>query len=307
MKETIIKIENLSHRYSVQWAVKDVSLEIPSRGICGLLGANGAGKSTMMNILCGVLKATQGNITINDIDIKQDPIAAKKFLGFLPQKPPLFMDLTVEEYLEHSAILRNIPKNEIEDAMLRVMELCSLTHFRKRLIRNLSGGYQQRVGIAQALIHDPQLVVFDEPTNGLDPNQILDIRKLIKDIAQEKTVLLSTHILSEVQAICDQIVMMSEGTVVFNGSVEEFDNYISPNTVFVQFSGYIPAEAVKAIEGVNSLEEIGMNRYRLQSTDTKRLIAAVIKASYEKGWNLLEIREEKSSLDEVFAVLSKKK
>ena len=233
---SIVKVENLSHKYSVQWAVRDITFDIPNRGIYGLLGSNGAGKSTVMNILCGVLKQTEGNVYINGVNTRENTIEAKKFIGFLPQKPPLYNDLTVEEFLIYSAALRYVQDDKLGEAVNEVMELCGITNLRKRLIKNLSGGYQQRVGIAQAIIHKPQVVVFDEPTNGLDPNQILDIRDLIRGIAKERTVILSTHILSEVQAICDYILMIEQGKLVFSGTVEAFDNYIIPNTIFVSLA-----------------------------------------------------------------------
>ena len=211
MEDCIVKIEHVSHRYSVQWAVSDISFEIPRHGIYGLLGSNGAGKSTLMNILCGVLRQTKGEVFVNGVNMRKNPIDAKRHIGFMPQQPPLYNDFTVEEYLSYAADLRYIPEKNVKEAVERVLELCNITHFRNRLIKNLSGGYQQRVSIAQALIHKPALVIFDEPTNGLDPNQILEIRNLIKTIAKESTVILSTHILKEVQAICDHILMIGQG------------------------------------------------------------------------------------------------
>ena len=196
MEKTIVKIENVSHRYSIQWAIRDICIDMPKRGIYGLLGSNGAGKSTLMNILCGTIRQTKGDIWIKGINTKERSIDAKRLIGFLPQKPPLQMDLTVEEYLEHCAGIRLMDKKDIPAAVENAMRECGILHFRHRLIRNLSGGYQQRVGIAQAIIHQPELVVLDEPTNGLDPNQILDIRNLIKKIAENRTVILSTHMLT---------------------------------------------------------------------------------------------------------------
>ncbi|MEG2278339.1 MAG: ABC transporter ATP-binding protein, partial [Odoribacter sp.] len=155
MEDSIVKVQNLSHRYSVQWAIRDINFEISRNGIYGLLGSNGAGKSTTMNIICGILNQTEGNVYIKGIDIRKYPVEAKKHVGFLPQKPPLQPDLTVEEYLSYSASLRQIPSKEVSKAVKAVMERCGITHFSKRLIRNLSGGYQQRVGIAQAIIHNP--------------------------------------------------------------------------------------------------------------------------------------------------------
>ena len=305
-QQPIVKIENLSHRYSVQWAVKDIDLEIKTHGVYGLLGSNGAGKSTIMNILCGVLKQSNGKIYINGLDLKANPVEAKMQIGFLPQRPPLHMDLTVEEYLTYAANLRKIPANEIANAVQVAMEKCRITHFANRLIRNLSGGYQQRVGIAQSIIHKPALVVLDEPTNGLDPNQIVEIRNLVKDIAQEHTVIMSTHILSEVQAACDYIFMIEHGNMVFNGTVDDFNNYITPDTLYLELKEAPSTEELKAIPDVVGVEELGTGKYRVHFVDAHDLIQRIVKMSVEKEWNLVEIRIEKSSLDAIFADLSKK-
>ncbi|MEN6618020.1 MAG: ABC transporter ATP-binding protein [Rikenellaceae bacterium] len=305
MTEPIVRVENLSHRYSVQWAIKNIDFEIAECGIYGLLGSNGAGKSTIMNIICGVLKQTSGNVSIKGIDMRKNSIEAKKHIGFLPQKPPLHFDLTVEEYLIHCANLRMIPEKKIMPAVDTVLSKCAITHFRKRLIKNLSGGYQQRVGIAQAIIHNPDLVVLDEPTNGLDPNQTVEIRNLIKEIAQERTILISTHILSEVQATCDHIRMVEEGRVVFTGTVDEFDNYIVPNTFFVSLLEAPSAEELKSIPGILEVEELGGTKFRLKFSDSPEIIEHIVETSVKKGWRLNEVRLERSSLDTIFAELSK--
>lgn len=306
MSVPIVKVEKLSHRYSIQWAIRDIDFEINRSGIYGLLGSNGAGKSTTMNIMCGVLKQTEGNVYIKGIDIRKDPVEAKRHIGFLPQKPPLHTDLTVEEYLRYCARLRHIPAKEIEKALTGVMGRCAISHFRKRLIRNLSGGYQQRVGIAQAIIHNPDFVVLDEPTNGLDPNQIIEIRKLVKEIAEERTIILSTHILSEVQATCDYIRMIEQGRVVFAGTVDDFDNYIVPNTLIVSMISMPPVEELRTIPGVTGVEELGGTRYRLKFSDGQEVKERVIETSVARGWRLTDIYSEKSSLDAIFAELSKK-
>ncbi len=306
MEEPIVRIENLSHRYSVQWAIRNININIQGKGIYGLLGSNGAGKSTLMNIMCGVLKQTDGSVFINGIDTKNNPVEAKRYIGFLPQKPPLYTDSTVEEYLRFCAFMRDVPSDKVDQAIDEVIEKCGITHFRKRLIRNLSGGYQQRVGIAQAIIHKPILVVLDEPTNGLDPNQILEIRHLIKEIAAERTVLLSTHILTEVQATCDYIYMVEQGQIVFSGTVDEFDNYITPNTLIITLMEAPPVEELSLLEDIISVEELGGNRYRLKFSDTRDVTRNIVKTSVARGWELTEISIEKNSLDTIFAELSKK-
>lgn len=306
MEDIIVRVEHLSHRYSIQWAVRDVSFEIPRHGIYGLLGANGAGKSTVMNIMCGVLKQTEGDVIIAGVNTKRDTIAAKKHIGFLPQKPPLYQDLTVEEYLTHAADLRWVAPREMKKAVEEVMERCAITHFRKRLLKNLSGGYQQRVGIAQAIVHKPDLVVFDEPTNGLDPNQIVEIRHLIKSIAEERTVILSTHILPEVQAACDHILMMDHGKMVFSGTVDEFDNYIVPNTIYVRFANAPSSGVLRGVEGVNDVEDLGGQQFRVRFTDAQEVTERLVDLSTEHHWRLQEIRQEKNSLDTIFAKLMEK-
>ena len=195
MEESIVKVEHLSHRYSVQWAIRDINFEITENGIYGLLGSNGAGKSTTMNIMCGVLKQTEGEVFIKGVSMRENPVEAKRYIGFLPQKPPLYNDLTVEEFLAFTANIRRIPTGEVAEAIKVVMGRCGLSHFRKRLVRNLSGGYQQRLGIAQAIIHNPAFVVLDEPTNGLDPSGIQEMRELIRSLPSRygMTVIVSEH------------------------------------------------------------------------------------------------------------------
>lgn len=306
MEEAIVKVERLSHRYSIQWAIRDINLEIPVRGIYGLLGSNGAGKSTLMNIICGVIKQSEGRVFVNGIDTRKCPVEAKRHIGFLPQKPPLHGDLTVEEYLRHCARMRLMPEKKIKEAVDVVLERCSISHFRKRLLKNLSGGYQQRVGIAQAIVHSPDVVIFDEPTNGLDPNQILDVRHLIKDIAQERTVILSTHILTEVQAICDRIIMIEQGKLVFTGTVDEFDNYVVPSTIYVAMGNPPAKEELARIEGVLGVEELGSRNYRIRFTEAQEVMNHIVRQSAVNGWDLSEMRVEKNSMNDIFAELSKR-
>lgn len=285
--------------------MSDISFEIPRHGIYGLLGSNGAGKSTLMNILCGVLRQTKGEVFVNGVNMRKNPIDAKRHIGFMPQQPPLYNDFTVEEYLSYAADLRYIPEKNVKEAVERVLELCNITHFRNRLIKNLSGGYQQRVSIAQALIHKPALVIFDEPTNGLDPNQILEIRNLIKTIAKESTVILSTHILKEVQAICDHILMIGQGRLVFSGTVEEFDNYITPSTVFVTLRNTPAMSELLEIEGVEGVEELNGTSFRIRFTKAQEVMDRLVALSAARHWGMTEIRLEKSSLENIFAELSK--
>ncbi len=306
MEKSIVSVKNLSHRYSVQWAVKDVSFEINEKGVTGLLGSNGAGKSTTMNIICGVLNQTQGDVFINGVNLREDPVEAKKNIGFLPQQPPLYTDLTVGEYLRHAAFLRLVEPDKVDEAVDLALEKCSITHFRDRLIKNLSGGYQQRVGIAQAIVHNPQFVVLDEPTNGLDPNQIVDIRNLIRDIAKHHAVLLSTHILSEVQAICDNIYMIESGKLVFSGTMEEFDNYVAPESFIVEFANSPAKEVLENLTENNGIEALEDGSYRIFLKDDISITEKYIQESVKQNWNLKNIYVERASLSEIFAQLSGK-
>ncbi len=303
----ILSVNNLSHKYQVQWAVKDIDFEINRKGIYGLLGANGAGKSTIMNIMSGVLNQSHGEVFIKGINIKERPIEAKKRIGFLPQKPPLLLEMTVEEFLTHAARLRLMERRTIPKAVDEVLEKCSLTHFKRRVLSNLSGGYQQRVGIAQAIIHNPEIVIFDEPTNGLDPNQILEVRKLIKSIAEERTVILSTHILQEVQALCDQIWMIHEGTMVFTGSLHDFDTHLSPSVLKVILKGLPSASELEDIPGIISASHLDKAEYHLEYDLNEETLERLVEKSIEKGWRLIEIVREKKSLENVFATLSQHK
>jgi len=306
LKNSIVRIEHLSHRYSKDWAIRDINFEIEQNGILGLLGSNGAGKSTTMNILCGVLNQTEGQVYIDGINLRQDPEKAKRLLGFLPQNAPLHLDLTVDEYLTYCANIRDIKPSQIKQAVAAVKEKCGIAHFSKRLISNLSGGYKQRVGIAQAIIHKPKLVVLDEPTNGLDPNQILAVRELIKEVAEERAVIFSTHILSEVQATCKDIRMIEGGKMVFADTMEAFNNYILPNSMLLFMDNPPQLDVLMEIPGITSAEVLHDGSIRLRFTASATISKKIIERSVLSNWQLSEIVLEKSSLDEIFAQLSGK-
>ena len=306
MENSIVKVEHLSHRYAVQWAIEDINFEIEAGGIVGLLGSNGAGKSTTMNIICGVLNQTRGEVYIDGVNLREHPVEAKKNIGFLPQKPPIYPDLTVEEYLRFCADLRFV--EDIPSAVNKAMSRCGITHFKDRLIRNLSGGYQQRVGIAQAIVHDPKFVILDEPTNGLDPNQILEIRELIREIAQDHAVLLSTHILSEVEAICHTIKMIEHGNLIFSGSLDEFHNSVKSNNCIVRLENAPTEEELKNIPGVVKVKKLDEHTFRLQfEREGEEEAKRVAEICVNRGWRLSEIQMEKVSMDEIFAQLSGKR
>ena len=304
MEKSIIKIEHLSHKYSASWAIRDINMEINHSGIVGLLGSNGAGKSTTMNILCGVLSQTEGEVFINGINVREQPELAKQQIGFLPQNAPLYTDLTVDEYLTYCAELRRMPDNKIKAALEEAKERCGITHFSSRLIGNLSGGYRQRVGIAQAIIHHPKVVVLDEPTNGLDPNQITEVRALIKEIATDRLVIFSSHILSEVQVLCKDIKMIEGGRIVFEDTMDAFNNYVEPHSLLLSMENPPSETALLAVAGATTVEFLTERQIRLHFTGDQEITERIIAASISQGWKLREITLDKSALTEVFKQLS---
>lgn len=302
----IVRVQNLSHRYTKDWAVRDVSFDIPESGIVGLLGSNGAGKSTCMNIMCGVLFPTKGDVLIDGYSIRKQPLAAKARLGFLPQQAPLYPGLTVEEYLVYCAKLRGLPYGSREGAVQQAMDRCGIAHFSKRLIGALSGGYRQRCGLAQAILHRPALVVLDEPTNGLDPVQILAVRELIREIGREHTVLLSTHILPEVEALCDQIQMIERGHIVFEGSLDQFANVVEPRSLIATFERPPGAADLATIDGIDAAESINHCKRRISFANGADIAPALVETSVSRNWGLKELYFERASLEAVFARLADK-
>ena len=300
----ILKIEKLSHRYNTTWAIRDINIESDQHGAIGLLGSNGAGKSTTMNIICGVLNQTEGHVYINGMDVRKEPELAKREIGFLPQDPPLYTDLTIDEYLTYCAELRLMPKEKIKSAVNEVKERCGIAHFSTRLIRNLSGGYRQRVGIAQAIIHKPKLVVMDEPANGLDPNQLIEVRKLIKEIAQDHVVLLSSHILSEIHLMCKEVIMIEAGRIVFSDSMNAFNDYIQPHSLVMRVENPPTMAELLNVQGVNKVEFMTDRQIRIYFDSEEEVAERLVAASVQNGWRLREITLDKGLLDDVFKQLS---
>lgn len=301
---SILRTEGLSHKYSSSWAIRDINIEIGQTGITGLLGSNGAGKSTTMNIICGVLNQTEGKVYINGTDLQKEPEAAKKNIGFLPQTPPVYTDLTIDEYLTYCAELRFIPKEKIKPAVEEAKERCGIAHFSSRLIKNLSGGYRQRVGIAQAIIHKPRLVVMDEPTNGLDPNQLLEARKLIREISRDHAVLLSSHILSEIHLLCKDIIMIESGKVVFADTMDAFDNYLQPQSILVKMENPPAKEDLLNVPGVTGVTFLSNKELRIDFEGDLEISERLVAASVQHNWRLRELSLEKKQLDDTFKQLS---
>lgn len=301
---SILKVSHLSHKYALNWAIRDINIEINQTGIVGLLGSNGAGKSTTMNIICGALNQTEGTVLINGIDLRADPLRAKQQIGFLPQVLPLYTDLTVDEYLRYTAELRLMKSSEIAMAVEEVKEKCQISHFSNRLIKNLSGGYRQRVGIAQSIIHKPSLVVMDEPTNGLDPNQLIEVRKLIREIAQDRTVLLSSHVMSEIHALCRDVIMIEGGRVIFSDTMDAFNNYLQPQSLLIHLENPPVSGALQAVDGVTKIDFLSEKQVRIFFDQGEDIAERLVATSVEQGWRLREISMEKGVLEDVFKQLS---
>ena len=236
--KTLISINGLTKFYGPKKAIEDVSFDVHHAEILGLLGPNGAGKSTTMQIICGVIAANNGSVNIAGHDIIDAPKKAKQNIGFLPEQLPLYGDLTIDEYLLYSAKLRGIKKQNINDLIISCKKRCGLENTGKRLIQNLSKGYKQRVGIAQAIIHMPSIIILDEPTSGLDPKQILEIRELMRELSKVHSIIISTHILSEVEAICDRVLIINEGNIVLDQYLKKLlsDNN-SLESIFLRLTG----------------------------------------------------------------------
>ncbi len=306
----MIKIEHLTKRYGSNYALDDVSLEIKEGEIIGLLGPNGAGKSTAMNILTGYLSASAGSVSISGIDILENPVEAKKKIGYLPEQPPLYLEMTVEEYLNFVFDLKKCAldrKKHIEE----VCETVKLTDVYKRLIKNLSKGYRQRVGIAQAIIGNPPVIIFDEPTVGLDPKQIIEIRNLLRILGKNYTVILSTHILSEVQAVCERVIIIDKGKIIANELTSEITRAIEDNNCFLaKISGEKGKvlSVLKEKSGIQKVELEGGKEsdalvYRIESERGVDIRKALFYTCAENNLPILEIAPVGAELEDVFLKL----
>ena len=258
----MIEIENVTKRYGDQLALDGISFTVERGEVLGFLGPNGAGKSTCMNILTGYISSTEGNVKIDGIDMLKNPEEAKRKIGYLPEIPPLYLDMTVEEYLKFVHRIKKVKSDATEASMARIMSLVKITDIRKRLIKNLSKGYKQRVGIAQALVGDPEVLVLDEPTVGLDPKQIIEIRNLIQQIGKKHTIILSSHILSEVSAICHRVLIINKGKIVASGTPEELSKKVNnSNKVLLRVKGSKQDiyKKIRELENVELVKEQGVH------------------------------------------------
>lgn len=297
---SLIQVEQLSRYYGDQCAVNNVSFCLEKGEILGFLGPNGAGKSTTMQMICGNLAPTSGQILINGIDILDAPKEAKRELGYLPEIPPVYRELTVDEYLSYCGRLHQIPRDRLQKSLANAKERCGLSDVGPRLIGNLSKGYQQRVGIAQAILHVPAVIILDEPTVGLDPIQIREIRELIRELGKEHGIILSTHILPEVQESCTQVQIIHQGKLVLNDSIEGLEQQMRASSLVLATRE--PPELVKlySIEGVQSISELGGNRYRIFHDKDKTPAERVAETTISSNWGLLELTPERRTMEQIF-------
>ena len=292
----MIEVKNLVKRYGDHVAVNNLSFTVEEGQIYGFLGPNGAGKSTTMNIITGYLASTEGEVLINGHNILEEPEEAKKCIGYLPEMPPLYFDMTVGEYMNFVADLKKIPKDQKKSMVEEVMEMVKITDMKNRLIKNLSKGYRQRVGLAQAILGYPEVIILDEPTVGLDPKQIIEIRDLIKSLKKKHTVILSSHILSEVSAVCDYVLIISHGKLVASDTPENLGKLAEgSNTLEMLIKGEKTQirQALEGIEGVNSVT--------MEKDEKQNLWSVKVSTEEEHAWNvMLSTKEDMDIREEVF-------
>ena len=295
----LIEADGLTRDYGDLRAVDGVGLALHRGEVLGLLGPNGAGKTSTMQMLCGTLAPTAGRIVVDGIDLLERPRRAKAALGYLPERPPLHPELTVAEYLRFAAALRGVPRRARAGAVERVLARCGLDDTAGRLIAHLSLGYRQRVGIAQALVHEPAAIVLDEPTAGLDPVQIREIRALITELGRERGVILSTHVLPEVQAACSRVAIMHRGRIAFAAATADLAAR-PPARAIIGLAEPPGAQRLEAIDGVTAVEPLGPGRFRVHFAPERGGTRALAAAACANDWGLTELTPEQRSLEQVF-------
>ena len=303
----MIEVNNLIKNYGKYQAVKGISFKVEDGEILGFLGPNGAGKSTTMNIITGYISATSGSVTIDGYDILKDPQEAKKRIGYLPEIPPVYMDMTVTEYLKFAAELKGVKKKEIKPMLEDIMEKIKISHVSGKLIKNLSKGYRQRVGLAQALVGYPDVLILDEPSVGLDPKQIIEIRDVIKELGKSHTIILSSHILSEVSAVCGRVMIINKGRIVASDTPERLSDRLSSDRYRIRVRGdeaavlkaFNESPALESVQTEESAEQgaVDLLISGKEGTDPRETAFEIAK---NNGFTLLLIKSEKLSLEEVF-------
>ena len=294
--KTLLEATNLNRYYGDYHAVKDVSIALAAGDIVGLLGLNGAGKTTTMEMLTGNLAPSSGAVAVKGVSLLDAPKTAKRFIGYLPERPPLYRDLTVDEYLAFCARLRRLRGAEVGRAVAQAREQTGLAQSGRRLIGNLSKGYQQRVGIAQAIIHAPDVIILDEPTAGLDPIQIREIRELIRRLGERSSVILSTHILAEAQAVCHRVYILHAGRIAY----DDADAGKTDAQLVAGFETQADLDAIGQLDGVTKVAQTAPHRYTITHTRGRNPAAALARLAVERGWGLLEMTPAAPGLEQVF-------
>jgi ABC-2 type transport system ATP-binding protein len=303
-----IKIENLTKNYGPQVAVDDISFEVKAGEILGFLGPNGAGKTTTMKMITNYIAIDHGDILLGGKSILNEGDTLRRHIGYLPEHNPLYHDMPVIDYLKFSAALQGVYKSEITDRIKEMVKICGLNAEKHKKIGELSKGYRQRVGLAQAMIHNPDVLILDEPTSGLDPNQIVEIRKLIREIGKEKTVILSTHILPEVEATCDRILIINKGRIVADGTAETLKKQAhGQELIITTIDEGNPADiknALLELSAVASVTNIDTNRFEIQSKPDKHSAREVFQLCVGKGWVITELTPTQTKLEDIFRNLT---
>lgn len=309
----MIEVENLTKRYGPTLAVSDVSFQVQKGEILGFLGPNGAGKTTTMRIITGFLSPSGGRVRVAGVDVVESPLEAKRHIGYLPENPPVYTDMTVNEYLAFVGRIKGLPRAELKKRVGEVNEKCSIADVQDRQIGKLSKGYRQRVGLAQALIHNPDILILDEPTAGLDPKQIIETRELIKGLAGQHTVILSTHILPEVSKTCQRVVVISKGTVVAMGAPDELTARLQGyGSVLVTVAGPAPeiVSKLQTLPGVNLVEPVETSGARVtlevHTEKNHEVRSDLARAVVESGWGLFELKTGGMSLEDIFLKLTRR-
>ncbi len=300
-----LRLKNLTKIYGAQKAVNDISFEIEKGEIVGFLGPNGAGKSTTMKIATCYLPPTSGEVWVGGFNVVDRPMEVKQITGYLPEHNPLYLDLYVHEYLGFVGKLYGLRGQRLNDRVKEIIDLCGLGPEQNKKIEALSKGYRQRVGLAQALIHDPEILILDEPTSGLDPNQLVEIRKLIKTISQQKTVVFSTHIMQEVQALCDRVIVINKGEIVADDKLERILQ-TQGNTVVivVQFEGDVNLDQLKLLPGVREVEVLEGFKYKVLSEGNIDLRPEIFRFAADNNLSLIGLKQEENSLENIFRDLT---
>jgi ABC-2 type transport system ATP-binding protein len=300
-----VEVKNLTKIYGSQRAVDNISFSVKSGEIVGFLGPNGAGKSTTMKIATCFIPPTSGSVTVSGFDVEENPVEVRKHVGYLPEHNPLYLDMYVKEYLQFIGSLHNLKGSALDNRVREMVELVGLQREQGKKISALSKGYRQRVGLAQALVHNPDVLILDEPTTGLDPNQIQEIRNVIKNIGREKTVIFSTHIMQEVAAICDRVVIINRGKLVADSSVADLEaNKKGQRVTIAEFENPIDMRLLQNLPQVKEVKQLEGNTYRIVSTQQEDPRAAISRLAADQNWLLLGLRQEEHSLEKIFQQLT---